>query len=158
MPRSFVEIPVAQPLAGNDFSYQISSGDKMQLITLRAIFTAAVAVANRYVHFQIVNLSGQILHEIVAPVVTASSAVTYSAVSGTGFYNTSLTVEDGVLSIPIPNLTFPVGCSVRSKTTAIAAADQWSGIYMTALVGNEQEHLKWLETVANGIANLDLAQ
>lgn len=153
--HTFVEVPVAQPAAGADFATIVSGTDKTQLLTLRATLTAAVAVANRSAHFQILNPSGQIVHEIVTPPVAASGVVTFSGVAGTGFYNTAETVYDGVLSIPLPNIWWPDGYTVRSKTTNLQAGDQWSGIYLSALVGNEQEHLKWLESIAGSVGNLD---
>lgn len=150
-----IESPVAQPLAGVDWSTIISTNDEAQLLTLRATLTTAVAVASRSAHFQIVNPSGQIVHEIVVPPVTASSAVTFSGVAGTGFYNTAETVYDGVLSIPLPNLWWPGNYTIRSKTTLLQAADQWSGVYLSALVGDSQAHLRAIEELSVAIANID---
>lgn len=152
----FVESSIAQPAAGADFATIISNSDRFSLLTLRATLTSAVTVANRSVHFQVVNPSGQIVHEIVVPPVAASAAVTFSAVAGTGFYNTAETVYDGVLSLPLPNVWWPDGYTVRSKTTNLQAGDQWSNLYISALIGDEQEHLRWLESIAASVGNLDV--
>jgi len=37
---------------------------------------------------------------------------------------------------------------VVTLTTAIDVGDQWSDVYWSALVGEEWEHLRWLEQIA----------
>jgi hypothetical protein len=156
MTHNHVEVPVAQPAAGADWSVVISSNDEVQLLTMRATLTTSVTVDNRAAHFQVVNPSGQIIHEIAMPAVAAGAAVTYSGVAGTGFYNTSLTVEDGILSIPLPNLWWPDNVTIRSKTTLLQSGDQWSGIYLSALVGDSQGHLRELEAITAAVNAIDL--
>ena len=144
---------IVSPVAGADISYVLSNRDSVRLTTLRAKLVTSATVANRYGHFQFVDPSGDILHEVVAQAAQAAGAtVTYDLVGGSGSMNEGSSIYDGLSSLPLPDLWFPPGTSIVTKTTGIQAGDQWSSIFFTALVGREWEHLELLAEIAQSMA------
>jgi len=145
----YVQGSVATPTAGLDIAEIPNYSDTFRLLTLRAEFVTAAAVANRYPHFQFVSPSGDVIHEIVPQTAQAAGAtVTYDLVGGSGSANEGSTLNDGVSSLSLPDFWFPAGTKVRTLTTGLQAADQWSNVFWSALVGEEWQHLRLLEEIA----------
>lgn len=146
----YTEGPQQSPAAGHDLSFIPSTGDSFQLLTLRAKLVTSAVVANRFPHFQIVNPSGQVLHEVVSVAAQAASAtVTYDLCGRNGAAFQGGAVSDTVSSLALPDVWWPADCTIRTVTTAIDVADQWSAIYWTALIGDEWDHLRLLEQIAS---------
>ena len=151
--HDYIEGSIPNPAAGADLSVTLSTNEYATPQTLRVTLTTAVAVANRSVHFQYVNKSGQILHEVVAPAVAASQTITYTLIASTGYNNTNGTIEDGVLALPLASLKLPPGTKLITKTTNLQAADTFTAGYYTAHVGDDYDHLRLLEQIAANVGN-----
>lgn len=149
MPHRYVQGSLAKIAAGVDLSEIPNYGDSFRLLTLRAELVTSATVANRYPHFQFVSPSGQVLHEVVPMTAQAASVTTfYNLVAASGSANEGSGVNDNVSSLALPDLWWPAGTTVRTTTTELQVADQWSGVYWSALVGEEWEHLRLLAEIA----------
>lgn len=145
----------ASPAAGADVSFTVDTEASFRLLTLRAKLVTAAAVANRFPHFQVTDQSGDVIHELVAVAAQAAGAtVTYQLSSGNGAPYQGGAISDGVAGLAWPDLWFPAGSKIVTTTTAVQAADQWSGIFWSALIGDEFEHVRWLERIATGLASM----
>lgn len=152
--HKFIQGSNQNPAAGADVAITPITGEPFRLMTLRAKLTASVVVANRFPHFQIIDQSGAIVHEIVANAAqVASSIVTYQLTCGNGAPYQGGAVVDGVSGIALPDIWFAPGFKVRTLTTAIDAGDQWSIVNWTALTGDEYEQARWLEQIAGSIGD-----
>lgn len=114
----------AAPAAGADISIPVPAGARWRPITMRAVLTTAVAVASRVVHAVLDDGAGnQFFNNPVTSVQLASTAVGYTF-SHTGI---NLPVTDGEEDCPWPAACVLLqGQRIRSLTTALQAADQWS--------------------------------
>jgi len=141
-------------LAGDEIDFTASTSDGFKLLTLRATLSASATVANRVAHFQFVSQSGDVIHEIVAHSAQVASAVTiYNLVGGNGANYEGSAVNDGVASLPLPDLWFPAGTLIKTKTTALDVGDKWGSVYWSALTGDEWAHLALLEEIASNIGH-----
>ena len=139
----------AQPAAGADTTIVTIPNDSFRVDSVHATLTTGAAVANRYPHFQFISQAGLILHEVVAHTAQAASQiVAYDLVVGGGNLSEGSAVNDGVVSLPLPDIWWPAGTTLIVKTTAIAAADQWSAINYSIMAGEELEHLRLLAEIA----------
>jgi hypothetical protein len=151
MPKR-IQGSLAQPALGVDLVDIINTSDSFKLQTLRATLTTSAVVANRFPHFRIVNQNGDIFHEMVASTAqTASSTIVYDLCGGNGGAAAGTATVDGVASIKLPDFWLPGSADLSTVTTALDAGDQWSKIFWTALVGDEFEHLKMLQWIADGV-------
>jgi len=131
VPGSVRVVTVANPLAGADFSIQPSPFTRWQILYLNAQLLTAVAVANRQVTLQIQDAGsvpcfiGQAQANQVA-----TTTVQYSAASGQ--INTVLIPTDQSIPLPQPAL-LNVSQFLKSVTTNIQAADQWSNIRIVVM-------------------------
>ena len=147
--RRYIQGSVGNPAAGADLAEIPNYGDTFRLLTLHAKFVTSAVVANRYPHFQFVSPSGAVLHEAVGQTAQAASITTYyDLCGGGGAANEGSAVADNVASLTLPEMWWPAGTKVVTLTTAIDVGDQWSDVYWSALVGEEWEHLRWLEQIA----------
>lgn len=78
-------------------------------------------------------------------------AITYNLIAASGSANEGSGVNDDVSSLALPDLWWPAGTTLRTTTTALQVGDQWSGVYWSALVGEEWEHLRLLAEIASTI-------
>ena len=148
----YVNGSVPVPLVGHDLAEIPNYGDSYRLLTLRAVLTTSATVASRFPHFQFVTPSGQVLHEVVPMADQAASlAITYNLIAASGSANEGSGVNDDVSSLALPDLWWPAGTTLRTTTTALQVGDQWSGVYWSALVGEEWEHLRLLAEIASTI-------
>jgi len=147
--HSFIQGSEANPLAGVEVAVNVNTTDSFRLLTLRAKLVTSAAVANRFPHFQVVDQSGNIVHEIVTGVAqTAGVTTTYDLITGSAAGAEWGVVNDGVAVMSLPDYWFPAGYKIITKTTALDVGDEWSSIVFTGLVGDEFEHLKLLERIA----------
>jgi hypothetical protein len=152
--RRFTRGSQQSPAVGTDLSAIIENRDSFLLNTVRITFTTSAVVANRFPHFQITDKDGTVLHEIVAVAAqAAASTVLYQLTRGNGAPYQGGAVSDGVSGIALPDITFPEGCLFKTKTTAIDVGDQYSAFSWSALIGDEFEHVKWLEEIAGSIGD-----
>lgn len=139
---------VASPAVGHDLSGIPNYGDGYRLLTFRARLTTSAVVANRYPHFQFVSPSGNVIHEVAAyNAQVASTVTTYDLVAGLGVQGGGIYLTDGVSSLPLPDLWFPAGTKIQTKTTALDVGDKWDEVYYSALIGDEWEHLRLLAEI-----------
>lgn len=114
------------PAAGADWTFTIPAGTRKRVVSVSALLTTAVAVANRFASIIIddgVNIVAQIPSGFAQ---AASLANQYTfADSTTGTASAS---NVSIASLP-SNLILPAGFRVRSLTGGIQAADQWSNIF-----------------------------
>ena len=149
----YVQGSIAQPAAGADLSYLPDFTDAFRLLTLRVQLTTAVAAANRYPHFQFVTASGEVMHEVVAAAAqVASTTITYLLVGAGGSSTNGGVLTDNTSGLALPDIWWPAGTRLRTATTAIQAADQWSSSFFTLHVGREHEHLQYLMEIAENTA------
>jgi hypothetical protein len=154
-----IEGSIANPLPGQDFSFTPSTNDRFKLLTVHATLAVAAGGGGEHFHFYLKNPSGNTMWETAGGENLSASSTSYvslSAVRGTTPSLTSL--NDGVFTGPLPEMWFPGNTKFSSATLNLFATDQWSNIFWTAEIGDEQAHLRLLEEIAAGIANLDVSQ
>ena len=152
--RRFTQGSLVQPAAGHDIADPTETTDSFRLLTWRAKLLTSAVVANRFPHFQITDKSGTVLHDIApAAAQVAGTTVVYDLCGGGGANPGGEAVVDGVSSLPLPDIWWPAGTKFNSLTTAIDVGDQWSAISWTAFIGDELEHLRWLEEIAGSIGS-----
>jgi len=118
---------IGAPAAGADFVFAVPTSSRMRIVSITATLTTAVAVANRLVSLiwdDGVNVLG------VAPTgvtLAASGADTFTWYDGA-----DITAPfDGKSTAPLAtNMIMWAGSRIRSSTTGIQPADQWSSIFM----------------------------
>lgn len=122
-------VNVGNPAAGADWVMTVGSLTRRRVASVNAVFTAAVAVANRQVQLIVddgVNVMGvfgasaNITASTVANV-TGTSGSTQAAVVGT----------DLLIPLPSPLLLEP-SWRLRVATVGIQPADQWSAIWVNS--------------------------
>lgn len=121
--RPFV---IPDPVAGSEWTHTCPGQGIHRIVALRAIFTAAVAVANRSITLVLSDGASDIAQSGASTLVTATTVArvsTFPAAPSSGLLS-------GVLTIAAPNdgwVLLP-GWSLRSLVDSIQAADQWSTI------------------------------
>lgn len=118
----------ANPAAGANFTYTNTSGVPQVLEALKALFTASASAGSRFLQWQILDASSNVLaYGINTAAVVASTSCTVDAAIGNS-YQASAT---GTWQSPLPaGLVIPPGGFVTLITT-ILAGDQWSAIVLT---------------------------
>lgn len=120
-------VQVTNPGAGADWSFVVPTRGRMRLISLNAVLTTSAAVANRaptYIVDDGLNTVG--VFGINANI-AASIAANITGTAG----NFNGTVAPNLFGISVPDLMMlPAGWHLRSLTSAIQAADQWSSIFL----------------------------
>lgn len=148
----YIQGSEANPGAGNELSNVPNYGDAYRLLSLRVKLVTSATVANRFPHFQFVSPSGTIIHEVVPSAAqVASKTIYYDLCGADGAANEGSAVNDDVSSLSLPDFWWPSGTKVVTVTTAIDATDAYTDVYWSALVGEEQEHLRWLSEIAGAI-------
>jgi hypothetical protein len=116
------------PAAGVDFSQQVAAGEQWILRGLHAQLVTSAAAANRVPHFQVTDGAGNIAVD-VSSLVNQAASLTFNYGAFNGGQNQSF---DSLVQMPLPfELRCQPGYIIKSLTTAIQAADQWSQIIMT---------------------------
>lgn len=113
------------PGAGVDITYTVPAGSRQRVVSLVATLTPSAVVANRLVNL-IVDDGANVFANIPTNVTLAASTVnTYEFADSLNF----LAPFNGVSVAPIPsNLILSPGFRIRTSTTGIQAADQWSAM------------------------------
>lgn len=120
-------IQITTPGAGADFTFTIPALSRYRIISLSATFTTAVAVANRNVEL-VIDDGANVVAEITSGFSQLASLVDDYTWMDSG---PSGALFDNVVVLPLPaNLILSTGFRIRSETTAIQGADQWSAIQM----------------------------
>ncbi len=113
----------ANPAAGADITFVQQTNTRAFFMSFTAILTTGAAVANRQVHIVLDDGANQIYNHPALAVQVASTAVRYVFAAGVA----ALTTTDGVQVVPIPPRYFLRSLHrIRTLTTALQAADQWS--------------------------------
>ncbi len=131
-PRTFVQ---AAPGPGADQLITVPAGSRWQLMSGRLQLTTAVAVANRFTHVQVLDGAGNVLHDVAGQVQAASLTFTTVIPVGTGpeLFN------DNTQMLAMPsNLTLLQGWQLRTLTTALQGADQYSAWVLGVLEWMEE--------------------
>lgn len=119
-------VNLPNPAAGADLTFTVPGDQIWRPISLRALLTTAIAVANRAVRLT-VAIGGEEITRIPAAAVQAGSlAVVYTA-ARTG-HSTSLVADGATAVIGIPELVLMGGTTISTSTANLQAADQWSGV------------------------------
>lgn len=119
-------VPVANPAAGADWQTILAASGVLAAIV--GTFTASAAVANRLPAFQVQDGAGHTLWTIQTPSAQTAGQV-HSYVSGPGV---GVNAAGNTVTLPIPaGLVLPAGAVIKSATTAIDVADQWSAVVVT---------------------------
>lgn len=126
-----LDVSNAAPAAGADWTYTVPAGQSFTVETLAFSLTTSAAVANRQVQV-IIDDGVNELWRWVAPAVQAATAT----VEYVGALSTveSGAVRAGVQSFELPNIVLLPGYRIRSITTAIQAADQYTAQRLTELI------------------------
>lgn len=130
-PGNIRSVLVSNPAAGADWSQAVTTGARWLVTSLRAIFTASAAAANRVIHIGFNDAVNQYYDNVVATAITAGQAAQIIAAAGVqaSFSATSL---EAVLPLPTPAL-MSGSFHVFSSTNNIQAADQWSAIVLNVI-------------------------
>lgn len=138
-------IAVASPAAGAEIVALVPGGVFWEVIALRATLTTSAAVANRLPVLQLRDTDSRIAYEFPGAAVQAASlAVSYSWSSG---YGTSTAVSGQQLPLPAPAPVVLAGGTVRTVTTLLDVADQWSAVVLTVREWSPsqiQQHADWI--------------
>jgi len=118
------------PAAGADFSIAFSQYTRIWIHSLSATLATSATVANRTPVFELLDISGNVVWQIAPTVVQAASLVYV--------YNLgeALTLSADVNNnkvIPLPEEVYIYGggsAAIKSVTTNIQAADQWSNVML----------------------------
>lgn len=123
-PRS---VTITTPGAGADFLFTIPTSARMRIVSLNAVLTTSAAVANRDVSL-VIDDGANVVAEL------NSGANQLASLTQEYTWGDSLplaSVFNGNQMIPLPSqLILPPAFRIRSETTAIDVADQWSSIFM----------------------------
>lgn len=127
--RSYRTVTVPSPAAGADWSYAIPAGEYWDLISVYAQLVTSVTVASRY-----------------PSLIVGDGVVTFARSAATGSQAASLTglnlwvpgatpsSQNNVNRGPLPTTYLGEAETIGSLTDNIQAGDQWSGIYIRAIV------------------------
>jgi hypothetical protein len=131
-PRTFVQ---AQPAAGAEQLAVVPAGSRWQLMSARLSLIAANAGATRFAHILVDDGAGNILHDVVGAGQAINTTNIYVAPTGTG----PQLANDNTQMLAMPaNLTLLQGWRIRTLTTALNAADQWSALTLGVLEWMEE--------------------
>ena len=118
-------VAVGNPAAGADWVYTVPAGAHQIVRSVSALFTAAVAVANRFPVLTVDNGIAAVVAEVPATaVIVAATAIQLTWAPGLNQLNVNSVQTMGS---PI-ELRALGGWRVKTVTSGIQAADQWSGI------------------------------
>lgn len=114
----------SNPAAGAEINYAVPSFCEMMLYQASYLFTPSAAVATRFSRLQIQDITGNTFNapQTVSCAASTARRHTWGMSPSTG---TVVTSEVGNFLSPIPLRS---GCSIRTFTEAIQAADQYSAI------------------------------
>lgn len=126
----------AAPAAGADLVVTVPTGARWRLQTFRATLTAAVAVSNRLVHI-VTDDGANILMDSPSNFTQVASIVnTYSAFDSAPYLNVPF---DLTTLLPLAsNQMLRQGSRIRTLTTGIQAADQWSAAQIGVIEWQDQ--------------------
>jgi len=120
----------SSPAAGADFGISFKANTRNWLHSLTATLTTSATVANRTPVFELLDYAGNVVWQLAPTTVQAASLVYVYDLAE------SLTLSADVNSnkvIPFPETTYVYGAGsavVKSVTTNLQAADQWSAVYL----------------------------
>jgi hypothetical protein len=116
------------PAAGADISLSVPNGVLWDVNSLTGLFTASAGAANRLVGFQIKNPDGQVVYRYqfaTALVATNTCTFTFSE----DYAAAPMAQGNGLFVLgPQPKGLLLPGWTFGTVTSAIDAADQWSGV------------------------------
>ncbi len=117
------------PLAGADFAVTVSNPNVWRLKTFTASLTTAIAVANREVRLTIEDNAGSVF-SVVTAAFTQVASLTFAYSWNLGVQRLAGT-QFNVISLPLPEVRVRSLFVIRTVTTNLQAADQWSSaIYL----------------------------
>jgi len=119
-------VQIGNPAAGVDWTYTVPAGIRAWIHNVSALFTTAVAVANRIPGYRIKDSGGNQLYIMSASAAQAASLV----FNYEGVEDSVLAIDAGthaLVALPA-EVYLSAGYVFTSITGAIQAADQWSGI------------------------------
>ena len=150
--HKFVQGSQSEPAAGVEISFVPSESESFRLLTLHAQLKTSAVVSYRYPHFKFVATSGEVLHEVTdGNGVAANNTVQYDLAGGGGNSGSPGYLNNSVVANPLPDFWWPAGTRIVTVTAGLDVCDQWSNIVFCSLVGDEYEHLRWLEKIASQI-------
>lgn len=128
-----LDVSNAAPAAGADWTYTVPVGQSLSVETLQFSLTTSAAVANRQVQVVIDDGTNELWRWVAPAVQAASTTVEYvgaqSSVESSG-------VRAGVQSFELPNIVLLPGYRVRTITTNIQAADQYTAQRLAELIAS----------------------
>jgi hypothetical protein len=124
-----VVTPLSLPLAGHDWTYTSPTGTRTRVHAVGAGLITSVAVANRFVRFQVLTAGAQLVADMPFGIAQAAS-LTYRYTAALGEVLVNDTANSLCACRPMPAVDLPAGWQLQSKTVNITAADQWGGIYL----------------------------
>lgn len=126
---------VGAPAAGADFVYTVPGSIRVRITSLSALLTTAVAAANRLPSIIIDDGANVVAMIPSGNTQAASLAEQYTWADSCP----QAALFDNKVIAPLPsNLILKAGWRVRSNTTAIQAADQWSAVFILGQQWSEQ--------------------
>jgi hypothetical protein len=127
--RSYRTQSVVAPAAGADWAWTIPAGEYWELVSVYAKLVTSAAVANRF-----------------PSLIVGDGVVTFARSAATGSQVASLTgfqlwvpgvtpaSQNNINRGPLPTTYLGEGESIGSQTDNIDVGDQWSAIYLRAIV------------------------
>lgn len=117
-------VAVANPAAGADYSIIVPAGVNWLVRSIRFQLVTAVAAGNRFVELRVDDGAGNIFADISGGTVQAAS-LTFLYTFAAGL---PVSANNNVFTNGLPaEMRLPGGFRIRTVTTAIQAADQFSG-------------------------------
>ena len=118
-------VAIANPGAGTDYSFTVPLGVNWLVRSLRLQLVTSAAVANRFVTLRVDDGAGNIFADISGGTVQAAS-LTFLYTFAAGL---PVSANNNVFTNGLPaEMRLPGGFRIRTNTTALQAADQFSGL------------------------------
>lgn len=136
---------LAQPAAGAEFSIVAPGGSIWRIMSMAFTLTASAVVANRRITLLADDQTDVWFAQIASADLVASSATRVGAFTGAAAGG----VAGSVLNLPLPQdgLILMPGYRLRSSTSGIDVADQYSAIRFWAIEYPMGPNLEWLPSI-----------
>lgn len=149
-----LNLPVPAPAAAADWHFVPSQTDRVIVMSVTALLTTAIAVANRYPALTLKDQEGLPYFTADMGVAQAASlAVNYCWARESNSGATAAPVAGQAMSRPFPDIWLSPGDSLGMVTDNLSAGDQWSNIVIRYYTGQ-----RWLDLQAEIAEAKQLAQ
>lgn len=149
-------VKVKQPAAGADFTQAVPGGVVWILLSVRALLTTSVVVANRFPRLRFTDGSDTYAESGAGGAIAASLAVNCSW--SREFGSQSFVAASGVNNSALPNMPLAQNHVIVCSTALIDVGDQWTNVVYYVLEVRERtpnERADYIESLMGGQPTTD---